>query len=80
LFASGVALRRQGDVAGALRAHEELITKFPNSPLAENSMVERMRLLSSTQRERAKAEAQSYLRRYPRGFALDEARRLAGEP
>ena len=57
LFAEGVALRRQGDVGGALRAYQELITRFPSSPLAENAMVERMRLLSTNQRVRAKEEA-----------------------
>ncbi len=80
LFAEGVALRRQGDVAGALRAYQDLIAQFPNSPLAENAMVERMRLLSTIQRPRAQEEARRYLRRYPRGFALEEARRLTDEP
>jgi ferric-dicitrate binding protein FerR (iron transport regulator) len=80
LFAAGVALRRQGNVAGALSAYQELIAQCPNSPLAENAMVERMRLLSTTQRTQAKEEAQRYLRRYPRGFAIGEAQRLMGEP
>ncbi len=80
LFAEGVALRRHGDVAGALRAYQDLIAQFPASPLAENAMVERMRLLSTTQRSRAQEEARRYLRRYPRGFALEQARRLTEEP
>jgi ferric-dicitrate binding protein FerR (iron transport regulator) len=80
LFASGVALRRQGNLAGALRAYQELIAQFPNSPLAENAMVERMRLLSTTQRAPAKEEARRYLRRYPRGFAVQEAQHLLDEP
>jgi ferric-dicitrate binding protein FerR (iron transport regulator) len=80
LFAEGVALRRQGDVAGALRAYQDLIAQFPTSPLAENAMVERMRLLSATQHSRAKEEARRYLRHYPGGFALEEARRLTDEP
>jgi outer membrane protein assembly factor BamD (BamD/ComL family) len=80
LFAEGVALRRRGDVAGALRAYQDLIAEFPSSPLAENAMVERMRLLSTSERARAREEARRYLRRYPRGFALEEARRLTDEP
>ena len=80
LFAEGVALRRHGDVAGALRAYQDLIVQFPSSPLAENAMVERMRLLATTQRSRAREEARRYLRSYPKGFALDEARRLTDEP
>lgn len=79
LFAQGVALRRQGDVSGALRAYGELISRFPSSPLAENAMVDRMRLLAPTADPRAKAEAQRYLARYPSGFAAKEARRLLGD-
>lgn len=76
LFAVGVALRRQGDVAGALRAYQDLLNQFPASPLAENAMVERMRLLATAERALATEEARRYLRRYPRGFARDEAQRL----
>jgi ferric-dicitrate binding protein FerR (iron transport regulator) len=79
-FAASVALRRQGDVEGALRAYRDFSARFPNSPLAENAMVERMRLLAIHQPSSARAEAQRYLARYPRGFALDEARRLSGLP
>jgi ferric-dicitrate binding protein FerR (iron transport regulator) len=78
LFAEGVARRRQGDVNGALRAYQELLTRFPNGPLAENAMVERMRLLAGS--AEAKAEARRYLARYPRGFAAAEAQKLAAEP
>lgn len=78
LFAEGVARRRLGDVSGALRAYEEVVRRFPASPLAENAIVERMRLSSGTSAGRA--EAQRYLARYPRGFAAAEARRLAAAP
>lgn len=80
LFAQGVASRRQGDVNGALRAYQDLIDRFPSSPLAENAMVERMRLLASVHDARASAEAQRYLARYPRGFAVHEAGALAERP
>jgi ferric-dicitrate binding protein FerR (iron transport regulator) len=78
LFAEGVARRRQGDVSGALHAYQELLTRFPRSALAENAMVERMRLLASAG-DRA-AEAKRYLARYPGGFAAKEAQVLAAEP
>jgi len=78
LFAEGVARRRQGDVSGALRAYQELLNRFPGSPLAENAMVERMRVLDGS--AAARAEAKRYLARYPRGFAAEEARKLAIEP
>jgi ferric-dicitrate binding protein FerR (iron transport regulator) len=80
LFAEGVAKRRQGDVSGALRAYQELLSRFPRSALAENALVERMRLLASTGNPAATAEAKRYLARYPAGFAFKEARQLAVEP
>jgi ferric-dicitrate binding protein FerR (iron transport regulator) len=75
LFARGVALRREGDAAGALRAFNELIRRFPRSPLAENAMVERLRLLVARRDGSGADEAERYLARYPRGFAVGEARR-----
>jgi ferric-dicitrate binding protein FerR (iron transport regulator) len=80
LFAEGVAKRRQGDVSGALRAYRELLTRFPRSALAENALVERMRLLASTGDSAKATEAKRYLARYPGGFAVKEAQRLAAEP
>lgn len=78
LFAEGVARGRQGDTGGALRAYQELMTRFPSSALAENALVERMRLLAATP-DRA-AEARRYLARYPRGFAANEAKKLLAQP
>lgn len=78
LFAEGVARSRQGDTGGALRVYQELMSRFPSSPLAESAMVQRMRLLAGTAGGRA--EARRYLTRYPRGFALDEAKKLSAEP
>ena len=80
LFAEGVALRRQGDVSGALRAYQNFITRFPRSPLVENALVERMRVFASTRDARARAEAELYLSRYPHGFAVKEARLLTAAP
>jgi hypothetical protein len=78
LFAEGVARGRQGDTSGALRVYQELVTRFPSSALAENAMVERMRLLAAT--PAGPAEARRYLARYPRGFAIAEAKKLLAEP
>jgi FecR protein len=79
LFAQGVALRRQGDVGGALRTFNELIRRFPSSPLAENAMVERLRMLMARGDASRADEAERYLARYPRGFAVQEARRALVE-
>jgi len=78
LFAEATAQRRSGNNGAALRAYQELITRFPNGPLAENALVERMRLLAGTSQGRA--EAERYLALYPRGFAAAEAQKLAGTP
>jgi hypothetical protein len=80
LFAQGVALRRVGDVSAALRVYQRLMREYPASPLAENAAVERLRLLSPGQPAKAREEARAYLTRYPRGFAVDEAKRLAEQP
>ncbi|HET7539100.1 MAG TPA: FecR domain-containing protein [Polyangiaceae bacterium] len=78
LFALGVARARQGDTAAALRAYQDLMTRFPRSPLAENAQVERMRLLAES--ADGAAEAKRYLTRYPHGFATSEAKKLLAEP
>lgn len=78
LFADGVARARQGDSSGALRVYQELMTRFPSSPLAENAMVARMRLLSTT--AAGATEAKRYLARYPHGFAVQEAKKVLAEP
>jgi len=78
LFAEGVSRGRQGDTSGALRAYQELMARFPSSALAENAMVERMRLLAQT--ADGANEARRYLARYPHGFAVREAKKLAAEP
>lgn len=78
LFAEGVARGRRGDTSGALGVYQELINRFPGSALAENAMVERMRLLSKS--PTGALEASRYLARYPHGFAVREAKQLVAEP
>lgn len=79
-FAEALALRRRGDVPGALRAYQNVITRFPHSALAENATVARMRLLAASHDARAKSEAERYLARYPAGFAVKEAEQLVTAP
>jgi hypothetical protein len=75
LFAQGVRAQREGDTGAALSAYASLLQRYPASPLAENALVERMRLLASKPTE-ARREAARYLARYPKGFARAEAERL----
>ena len=73
LFAAALSARRRGDTSAALGTLEKLITRYPSSALAENAMVERMRLLTGAPQRR---EALRYSRSYPRGFAREEAERI----
>jgi ferric-dicitrate binding protein FerR (iron transport regulator) len=76
LFERGVRAERQGDVEAALQAYAELLARHPSSPLAENALAGRMRLLGARDAAQARREAVRYLERYPKGFARLEAERL----
>ncbi len=81
LFAEGVAARRRGDANAALAAYGRLINEYPSSALAENALIERMRLLSRSDKAAAQREAQRYIQRYPSGFARQEAEQISkGSP
>ena len=76
LFANASALKRQGDVPGAIALYEHLLDAFPAGPLAESAAVERMKLIAEANRFDGARAARAYLQQYPRGFARDEAKRL----
>jgi ferric-dicitrate binding protein FerR (iron transport regulator) len=80
LFAEAMAAKRRGDAPGALSALDRLVTGYPRGPLAESAYVERMRVLASADRRRAAEAARTYLSRYPKGYARDEARALSSSP
>ncbi len=77
LFADAAAARRRGDNAGALASFEALLSRYPQSPLAESATVQRMRLLESNNPSAAKNAARQYLARYPQGYARTDAARIA---
>jgi TolA-binding protein len=60
-------------VAGALDGFDRFLRTYPSSPLAEPAMIERMRLLRTTNQEKAEDAAIEYLTRYPKGSAHAEA-------
>ena len=78
-FSAAIAAKRSGDASGAIAAFERFVAAYPTSPLAESALVERMKLLASTDRARGAAAARQYLARYPGGFARADAEAIAAE-
>lgn len=76
LYARAVAARRSGQPSLALELYAELTRRFPASALVESALIERVRILQKLDPGRASAEARTYLRRFPSGFARDEARAI----
>jgi outer membrane protein assembly factor BamD (BamD/ComL family) len=81
LFAEAKLARQQGDQARAVRLLEDLVRRYPSSPLSEDARVETFRALAQLgDRAGAAREARRYLALYHSGFARDEARNLALAP
>lgn len=77
LLQSALDARKSGDPTRALAVLDELLTRFPKSPLAQAARVERFRCLEQAGKHAAAAaEAQKYLADYPDGFARAEATAL----
>jgi ferric-dicitrate binding protein FerR (iron transport regulator) len=76
LFAQGTRAWRRGDGAVAVAAFDQLLARYPTSPLVESAMIERMRVLRVTAPERASQSARDYIARYPSGFGVPEAEAL----
>lgn len=75
-FEDALSAKRRGDSAGALSRFDRFLARYPQSPLVESAMAERMRLLAGTDPSRAQEAATQYLAGYPSGFAAAEARSL----
>ena len=65
-------------MTNAIRLFSRLIDTYPDGPLAEGAMAQRMRLLRSVDPEGAARAAAQYLARFPGGFARAQARQLVG--
>lgn len=76
LFADAMTAKRSGDKVRAVATLDELLAKYPGGPLSESAEAERLRLLREVDPARAGNEARAYLRRYPKGFARDEAQAI----
>jgi FecR protein len=80
LFASAVRAKRRGHGSQAVRIFERFSREYPNSPLTESAVVQRMKLLGMIDSVAAGRAANDYLSHYPNGFARAEARQLIDEP
>jgi hypothetical protein len=77
LFESAQAAKRAGQHQLALTRFSELMRTYPRSEQAHNARVEHFRLLRAMGRHvEARRSAEAYLRDYPKGFAVAEARKL----
>lgn len=78
LFAAAVAARQRGDDRAALGQLNQLLGRYPTSPLAPEARVERFRALKRLGRDaEAASEARRYLVEQRDGAAGDEARDIA---
>jgi hypothetical protein len=81
LFAAASAARRRGDDRAALGQWNQLLLRYPESPLAPEARVERFRALKRLGRDvEAAREARRYLLDHQSGAARDEARGVALDP
>ena len=81
LFQAAMGARQSGDDRRALALLDQLISRYPGSPLEQDARVERFRTLKRLGRgDDATQAARRYLAEHPDGFARDEARQMALEP
>jgi hypothetical protein len=81
LFQAAMDARRRGDNARALALLNQLLARYPGSPLEQDARVERFRALKRLGRgDQATRAARRYLAEHPEGFARDEARQMALDP
>jgi ferric-dicitrate binding protein FerR (iron transport regulator) len=72
-FAAAVSAQQAGDLARAVRGFDVLLARFPDGPLAESAAVQRLKITHQFDHPRALELAREYLRRYPGGFAREQA-------
>jgi ferric-dicitrate binding protein FerR (iron transport regulator) len=77
LYAAASRAAREGNDALAINDLNNLLSRYPNSPLVQNARVDRFRALNRSGRgAEAVAQARRYLADYPNGFARDEAKAI----
>jgi hypothetical protein len=76
LFATAIRAKQAGRAPEAVEAFASLIRSFPEGPLVESAMAQRMKTLASFDRAGAARAAVEYIDRFPTGFARADAERL----
>lgn len=77
LLLEAISLRRSRQAERSLALLDELLERYPGSPLAETASVERLRALEDLgANRRLSREAERYLGGYPQGFGRAEASRM----
>jgi hypothetical protein len=80
LLASAIAAAKSGNYGDAVDTLDDLLRRYPTSPVAPEAHVQRFRILEQSGNVAAAArEARTYLALYPEGSAREEAKRLAVE-
>lgn len=73
LFHDAMTAKARGDARAAVSSLEQLLARYPRSPLREAASAQRMKLLAGIDRPRAITAAHEYLGAYPHGFARSDA-------
>lgn len=76
LLATALAHKQRGRLPQALGDVETLLRRWPGGPFVESAMAERMRILHGLCDGCSRDAALDYLRRFPEGFAREEANRV----
>jgi len=76
MFTKAMQEKQSGRASAAVATLERFAATYPASPLAENAVAERMKILATSEPARARSAAREYLTRYPRGFARVDAEKI----
>ncbi|WP_394837412.1 FecR domain-containing protein [Pendulispora rubella] len=76
MFARAMQEKQSGRAGAAVATLDRFAATYPASPLAENAVAERMKILATSDPARARTAARDYLTRYPRGFARVDAEKI----
>jgi ferric-dicitrate binding protein FerR (iron transport regulator) len=76
LFSAAMRAKRGGRTGDALDLFAQFLYEYPDSPLVESAMVQRMRLAAAEDPTWAMTIATRYLARFPDGYARIEAQEI----